>query len=125
MSRKRTTLVSLAAVAIFCLAVPALAADEVLGKWEATIENQRGSNEIVLEFTGTADALAGTWTGIRGTDQLKDVTYEEGKLTFTRSFNAQGNEVKINCTATVDGDTMNITLSTARGDRDITATRAE
>ena len=113
------------ALVALCFALPALAADEVLGKWEATLESPRGTREITMEFTGTSDSLQGTWTGPRGTFDLEDVSYADGKLTFQRNLEVQGNSITIDYEATVDGDAMNVKMTTPRGEREFTAKRAD
>ena len=121
----RAVAVWLAAIAILFVALPATAGGEVLGKWEATIETPRGTNEVVMEFTGSDEELQGTWTGRRGAADLDDVKYTDGKLTFKRHLEIQGNSITIDYEATVDGDTMNVKMTTPRGEREFTAKRAD
>ena len=111
-------------VALLCLASVAMAEETVVGKWKATIETPRGTNEIIMEFTGTDEDLQGTWSGPRGTNELADVKMEAGMLTFKRHLSFQGNEVTIEYECTLDGDTMNGKMITPRGERQFTAKRA-
>ena len=110
-------------VVLLCLALPATADEAVVGKWEATIETPRGTNEIVMEFTGSGEELQGTRTGPRGTGELADVKFEAEMLTFKRHLSFQGNEVTIEYELTLDGDTMNGKMITPRGEREFTAKR--
>jgi hypothetical protein len=103
----------------------AIAADSVAGKWQGTLESPRGANQITLKFNGTDEALQGTWTGPRGTSDLRDVKYERPSLTFARDLAFAGNSVTLNCTATIDGDTMSVTMRTPRGERQFTANRVK
>ena len=89
--QKILTVTNVAAIAILALALPVLAADEVAGKWEASVETPRGTNDIVMECTGSADAPEGTITGPQGTSELEDVAYADGTLTFKRTLSRQGN----------------------------------
>ena len=114
----------LTALILGMMALPASASDDVLGKWEATVETRRGNNDIVMEFTKSDGKLAGTFTARRGTEQLEDIAYADGKLTFTRNTEFQGNAITLNYSATVDGDTLKVTVSTPRGERSFTAKRA-
>jgi hypothetical protein len=122
---KRPVLLLLAVLAILC--APAVAGDAkaVLGKWQATIETPRGNNEVTMEFTGSEEELAGTWTDMRGASELVNVKFADGKLTFQRNVEFQGSSFTIDYSGTVDGDTLSLTMSTPRGDRQITATRVK
>ena len=114
----------LTALILGMVAVPATASDEVLGKWEAAVETRRGTNNIKMEFTEKDGELAGTFTARRGVEELEDVAYSDGTLSFTRDTEFQGTAITLSYSATVDGDTMNVTVSTPRGDRSFTAKRA-
>ena len=102
----------------------ALAEETVVGTWEAAIETPRGTNEIVMEFTDSDGALQGKWTGRRGTEELADVKFEGGHLTFTRNLEFKGNSFSIDYDCTIDGNTMNGKISTPRGEREFTAKRS-
>ena len=111
-------------LAVLCLALPAMAAESAAGKWRATIETPRGTNEIVMEFKGTDEEFQGTWTGPRGSEELADVKFEAGMLSFKRHLSFQGNEVTIEYECTLEGDTMNGKMITPRGEREFTAKRS-
>ena len=116
----RTTL-GLAALLLLCFALPAVADEAVLGKWESTIESPRGTNDIVMEFKGSDEELSGTWKALRGAEELADIKVEGGLLTFKRHLNFQGNEVTISYECKVDGDTMSGKMITPRGEREFSA----
>lgn len=123
---KRPALVMLTALALFVAPLAAETdAKAVLGKWEATIESPRGTNEVVMEFTGSDEELAGTWNDMRGSGELEEVKVADGKLTFKRNLEFQGNAFTLDYEATVEGDTMTVTMKTPRGERQFTAKRAE
>jgi hypothetical protein len=102
-----------------------MAADSVEGKWQGTLETQLGANEVTADFKGSDEELQGTWTGPRGTSDLEDVKYQGGTLTFVRNLEVQGNAITLNFAATIDGDTMSVTMSTPRGERKFTLTRVK
>jgi hypothetical protein len=104
---------------------PTFAAGDPQGKWEATIEGPRGANDIVMHFEGTGDELKGTWTGPRGSSDLEDVKLTDDKLSFVRNLEFQGNAITLEYAAKIDGDTMNVVMTTPRGQREFTAKRAE
>jgi len=122
---RRATLWFLAVVLVSLVALPAAAGEGVVGKWEATMETPRGSNEIAMDFKGSEAELQGTWTDRRGTADLDDVKYADGKLSFKRAVEFQGNSFTLGYAATVDGDTMNVTMTTPQGEREFTAKRAK
>ena len=123
MKRAQATVLALLLV-LGIIAGPALASDEVLGNWEATVETRRGDHKIVMEFTVSDDELLGTFTGRDGVETLQDVAYSDGTLTFTRNTESQGGVIALSYSATIDGDTTNVTVSTPRGERSFTAQRA-
>ena len=90
----------------------------VLGKWTVKLEFQGQSREIVYEFTQAEDgSLSGTATSPRGSGELADVAWDGETLTFARNLERQGQQFSINYSATVDGDTMDGTMTTPRGER--------
>lgn len=122
---KRSVLLMLATLALFVAPLAGeTTAKAVLGKWQATLESPQGSYDATMEFTGSDEELKGTWTGPRGTSDLENVKVEGGKLTFQRNLEFQGNAFTLDYEATVDGDTMSVTIRTPRGERQFTATRA-
>ena len=119
-----TLFVALATITVLAPAA-AMAADSVAGKWQGTLETQRGANEVTMDFKGSDDDLQGTWTGPRGTSDLEDVKYDGGNLTFVRNVEFQGNAFTLNFAATIDGDTMSVTMTTPRGQNQFTANRVK
>ncbi len=107
------------------MAFPAVATDEFVGKWDASVETRNGTHAVTFDFSSGDNGLEGTFTGPDGVETLHDVAYSDGKLTFTRDTESQGFAATLKYTATVDGNTMNVTVSTPRGERSLTATRDE
>ncbi|MEM1246483.1 MAG: hypothetical protein AAGK22_08925 [Acidobacteriota bacterium] len=101
------------------------AVDDVLGKWEGTVESRQGPADVTLEFQGTEGALEGTWTGPRGTSELDNVQFEEGQLTFVRHLEMRGRKLELDCVATLEGDTLDVVMKTPRGEREFTLNRAK
>ena len=100
-------------------AMVAYAADDFAGEW--TIRQEFGGQEVVT--TLTIGEAGGTWATQRGTTELTNFKNEEGQLSFTRNLNFDGREFSIDCEfKLVDGKLVG-TLSTPRGEREITATR--
>jgi len=106
------------------LALPAGAQQAVVGEWEFRMTfNER---EIVSKMTITQNAdgaLAGTWGGRRGDTELKDVKYEDEKLTFSMTRTRQDQEFTSNYTLAAEGDKLVGEVTSSRGTRPISLTR--
>lgn len=124
--RTKQALAVVAVLTLLCASV-ALAADNsaVVGKWAIPLEVRGQTFDVTLEITEEDGGLGGTWTGPRSSDTLVDVAWDGETLTFQRNLERQGQSISINCSATVDGNTMNGKLTTPRGDREFTGTRAD
>jgi len=103
----------------------AVAADNsaVLGKWSASLEVQGQTRDISFTFAETAGDLGGIRRPPRGDRDLSDVAWDGTTLTFKRNLERQGQTFSLTYSATVDGDKMDITMTTPRGEREFTATR--
>jgi len=105
---------ALAVLIIALGAVTALAAD-LNGKWKASVETPRGTQEITFDFHVDGAALTGKVTTPRGESDIQDGKIDGDNLSFTQVVNFNGNEMKINYTGKVDGD--NIKFTRTVGDR--------
>jgi len=105
---------ALAVLIIALGAVTALAAD-LNGKWKASVETPRGTQEITFDFHVDGAALTGKVTTPRGESDIQDGKIDGDNLSFTQVVNFNGNEMKISYTGKVDGD--NIKFTRTVGDR--------
>jgi hypothetical protein len=106
-------------------AVTAFAAD-LTGKWTATVETPRGTQDITFDFHVDGAALTGKVTSPRGESDITDGKIDGANVSFTQDVNFNGNEMKINYTGKVDGDSIKFTRTV--GDRpavEFTASRAK
>jgi hypothetical protein len=108
------------------LTAPLSAADnaDVVGQWASEVSRQGQTFEVSFEITEASGALAGTWTSPRGSDDLHDVAWDGTTLRFTRQLSTPQGDFELKYTATLDGDTLNGTLATPRGEREFSAKRA-
>ena len=116
---------ALAAMFVTLGAVTALAAD-LTGKWTATVETPRGTQDITFDFKADGAALTGKVTSPRGESDITDGKIDGANLSFTQVVNFNGNEMKISYTGKVDGDSIKFTRTV--GDRpavEFTASRAK
>lgn len=95
-------------------AVTALAAD-LNGKWKASVETPRGTQEISFDFHVDGTTLTGKITSPRGESDVTDGKIDGDNLSFVQVVNFNGNEMKINYSGKVDGDSIKFTRTV--GDR--------
>ena len=123
MLAKQLRTLALAVLVVTLGAVTALAAD-LNGKWKASVETPRGTQEITFDFQADGATLTGKVTSPRGESDITDGKIDGDNLSFTQTVNFNGNEMKINYTGKVDGDSIKFTRTV--GDRpavEFTATR--
>jgi hypothetical protein len=116
---------ALAVLFITLGSVTAFAAD-LTGKWSATVETPRGTQDLTFDFHVDGATLTGKVTSPRGESDIQDGKIDGASVSFTQVVNFNGNEMKINYTGKVDGDTIKFTRTV--GDRpavEFTATRAK
>lgn len=101
------------------LAMSAWADDGFIGQW--TIKQEFQGQERISTLTIVEDG--GTWESRRGVSELSKVKIVDGKLTFTRTFNRQGQEFSIDCEATIVDGKLVGKMVTPRGEREFIAIR--
>src|SRR5215471_6536976 len=115
-----------------CLAIPALAsaqtpapAADAIGTWNATFNTQQGATPTTLTLQKSGDKITGT---LASQDATSNVEAEVKGKTLTVWFNypSNGQEIPIEMTGTIDGDTAKGTVN-AGGNPvgDWTATRVK
>ncbi len=112
--------VCLAFAAGLMVSAGAFAQDGFAGKWTVTQERQ-GQQRV---STLTIGENSGTWESERGTSELSNVKIENGKLTFSRVFERDGQEFSMEHAATIVDGKLVGTVTTPRGEREFTAVRA-
>jgi hypothetical protein len=106
-------------------AMTALAAD-LSGKWTASIETPRGTQNVTFDFHVDGAALTGKISSQRGDSDITDGKVDGENITFTQKVSFNGNDMTINYTGKVDGDSIKFTRTV--GDRpavEFTASRAK
>lgn len=104
----------LIAVAAFCVAVPALAADPT-GTWKWTVERNGQTIETTLKLKLEDGKLVGTISGRNNTETpIEEGKCDEEGISFkvVREFN--GNKFVSAYTGKVDGDTIKGKIETER-----------
>jgi hypothetical protein len=90
------------------------AADDITGQWEMTMEFGGRPSYAMLTISKNADGtLAGKW-GSR--DELSDVKFQDGKLTFVRKIQFGDQEFTMNYAGTLKDGKITGTMSSDQGE---------
>jgi len=114
-----------------CLVFSALSlawAADVNGKWVAQVPGQGGqTRETTFNFKVEDGKLTGTVSGRQGDTPISDGKIDGDNISFSRSINAQGNNIKINYKGKVSGDEIKFTVTREGADQaqEFTAKRAK
>lgn len=95
--------------------------EPLLGTWD--VETEDGQYSFEFKFFLEDGELAGLFTGTSGEVKMEDLSFEDGKLSFTVNVDAGGQEMAIDFTATIDGDSLEGMLSLEFGEANITGTK--
>jgi hypothetical protein len=82
---------------------------DVTGTWELNVESPMGSRASDAIFTQTGETLGGKMVSPRGEVPLSGAIKGEA-ITFGLTVNVQGQNLQIDYTGTVTGDTMSGTV---------------
>jgi hypothetical protein len=124
--KKRTMFLSVC----FVFAALSLAwAADVNGKWVAQVPGRDGqTRETTFTFKVEDGKLTGTVSGRQGDTPISDGKIDGDDISFNRTLNFQGNNVKILYKGKVAGDEIKFTVTTEGADRppqEYTAKRAK
>ena len=95
-------------VALFVMVVPAASAAataNVSGEWNLTVETANGTYTPSVVFKQDGETLAGTYKSQFGETSLKG-TIKGNEIKFSFTISPQGQDLVIEYSGTVDGDTM-------------------
>jgi len=94
-------------VTLFVMVVPAVSAyaTNVTGEWNLTVETPNGTGTPTVTFKQDGETLTGTYKGRFGEAPLKG-TVKGDEIKFTFTISPQGQDLQIDYTGTVEGDTM-------------------
>lgn len=116
---------SMLVVAAFAsVAAFAGAQESAVGTWDVTMDfggRQVEGKVIIEEKDG---ALTGKWSSQRGESELSDVKLEEGKLTFLRKLERQGQSFELPFEGKIEGDKLTGAFVTPQGEMPVTGKRA-
>lgn len=106
--RFRLEIIMAAVLALSVILVPAASAADnanVNGEWAITVETPNGTGTPTVTFKQDGENLTGTYKGRLGETGLKG-TIKGNDIKFTITVNFQGQDLAIEYSGTVDGDSM-------------------
>jgi hypothetical protein len=102
-------------------AISAALAANVDGKWVAQVPGRGGqTSETTFTFKADGAKLTGTVTGRQGEAPISDGTIKGDDISFTQTFEVQGNSIKVIYTGKVTGDEIKMTRKRDGGDQPAT-----
>ena len=96
------------------------------GDWLVKVDYDGRQFESILSFSRDRDGnLTGNWISFMGLSELKDIKYEEGKISFSRESRGRDGETRTsNFKGTIEDGKISGTWSSSRGDYTLEGKRA-
>jgi hypothetical protein len=95
------------------------------GDWQITMKFGERPMESILSFSRNQEGqYAGQWISFWGMNELKDVKFEENKLSFTQVVQFQDQEMTSKFTGTIEQGELSGLLVSDRGETEIKGKRA-
>ncbi|MEK7795571.1 MAG: hypothetical protein AAB353_13630 [Candidatus Hydrogenedentota bacterium] len=104
---------AIVAAVLVCIAA-AMAAGPA-GTWNVVMDYQGSEIPGTLVIKDEGGKLSGTWEGRRGKEDVRDLSFENGKLSFVRTVDVQGQQFDITFTGTIDGEALTGAFDSAMG----------
>jgi len=97
----------------------------IYGDWQVKVEFGERQMESILSFSRDSEGnMTGQWIGFWGVNELKDIKFEENKLSFAQVVRFGDNEFTQNFTGTVEDGKMTGVLSSDRGESKLEGQRS-
>jgi hypothetical protein len=113
----KSRMLILTAVLVFAGIALAWAAD-VNGKWVAQVPGRGGqTRETTFTFKAEGEKLTGTVSGMQGETEISDGTIKGDDISFTQTFEMQGNSIKLIYKGKVSGDEIKFTRQREGGNQ--------
>ena len=96
------------------------------GDWQVKVDYDGRQFESILSFSRNQEGnLTGNWISFMGLSELKDIKYEEGKISFSRDRrNRDGETTTSNFKGTIEDGKISGTWSSSRGENKLEGKRA-
>lgn len=125
---QRTATLAFLGILIAAMVCPAFGQQgqqRITGDWMMTSEfNGQRMNSILSLSRGEDNQLKGRWISFMGVSELKDVKFEDGKLSFTQVFRFGDQENTSNFEGTIEQNALTGTLKGERGEFKMEGKRA-
>jgi len=96
------------------------------GDWEIKVQFGERQMESILSFSRDDEGkLLGQWISFWGLTELKDVKFEENKLSFVQTVRFGENEITSNFTGAIEDGKLTGTLSNDRGESKVEGMRSQ
>ena len=102
---------------------PAPVIPAAVGSWTFTIDTPMGANDSTVVIAGTEGALTGTFGGPAGDNDMTTVSFADGTLEFSVTIDIGGQDLTLNFSGMVDGDSLDGTFGSDFGDFPSTGVR--
>jgi hypothetical protein len=97
----------------------------IYGDWQVKVEFGERQMESILSFSRDSEGnLRGQWISFFGVNDLKDVKFEDNKLSFVQSIRFGDNEFTQNFAGTVEDGKMTGVLTSDRGESKLVGQRS-
>jgi hypothetical protein len=94
------------------------------GTWQLTFNvGDRQVNPTLVIKAGNNNKLSAVWQSQRGQQEISDITFKAGKLTFKRTGEYQGRQRESSFEGTIKGNTLTGTMKSERGEIEIEGQR--
>lgn len=105
---KKLSIFSLCLIALIATAAFArpLQSSKVAGDWDITVESPQGKRTSQLIIKDDGGKLSGVMKSPRGERPLESISVKGNEITFTMTFNAQGQDIVITYKGKVEKDAM-------------------
>lgn len=98
------------AAVVVLAAITAVLASNIDGKWVAQVPGRGGqTRETTFTFKAEGAKLTGTVSGMQGEVPISDGKVNGDEISFTQTFEVQGNSIKLLYTGKVSGDEIKMT----------------
>ena len=102
---------------------PPPAIPAAVGSWTLTIDTPAGTQQPGLTITGVEGDLSGAFASPAGDIDLSSVSFSEGAFEFSVTIDIGGQDLTLNFSGTVDGDSIDGSFASDFGDFPATGVR--
>ncbi|MEE9516759.1 MAG: hypothetical protein V3V52_06625 [Candidatus Adiutricales bacterium] len=94
------------------------------GKWNLKVSTPMGEQTPVLTLSVSGNECSGSFAGAQGSAEFSGGSVEGDKVSFSLEVEAMGQKIKLECSATVDGDQISGELKSPMGPAQFSGERA-